>query len=167
MAALAQAFDPNAVEPDTGRPDPFPAGRVRFMVMNTDVKPTKSGNGSFLWMELEVQGGANDKRKWWDQITLANPNPQAVEIGQRQLSALCHSVGYLQALQNSDVLHGRTGEADVDVEPAGIANGKSFPAKNVTKRYIVPGSEDAKAAPAASNAAPAQSAQLKKKPWEK
>lgn len=169
MAALGYAYQPTDHDPDT-RPDPFPAGRVKFMVLNTDVKSTKAGNGSFLWIELEAQSGPGAGRKWWDQITLTNPNPQAVEIGQRQLSALCHSVGYLQALTDSDVLHGRSGEAEVGIEPAGTANGKSFSAKNVTKKYIVPGSEGtggAKVAAAASGAASAPAPSTKKKPWEK
>lgn len=171
MAALGYAYVPTDHDPDT-RPDPFAAGRVTFMILNTDVKRTKTGNGSFLWLELEVQGGPNAGRKWWDQITLDNPNPQAVEIGQRQLSALCHSVGYLQPLTDSDVLHGKSGEAEVGIEPAGIdKSGKSFSAKNVTKKYIVPGAAGgataSRPAPANGNATQAAPAAApKKKPWQ-
>lgn len=173
MAQLGYAYNPTDHDPDT-RPDPFPAGRVRFMVTDTDVKPTKAGNGSYLWLELAVTGGPHDGRRWWDQITLQNPNPQATEIGQRQLSALCHAVGYVKPLENSDVLHGMSGEAEVGIEPAGVDKntGKSFPAKNVTKKYIVPegvGGRAKASAPAASNAnakvghsTPAAG----KKPWE-
>lgn len=166
MAALPQSYDPRDHNPDD-RPDPFPAGRVRQMILDTDVKRTATGTGSYLWIEHQVQGGPHDGRKFWNQITLENPNSQAVEIGQRQLSALCHSVGYLQALTNSDVLHGRSGEVDVEVEPAGTKNGKSFPAKNVVKRYILPG--DTNHAPGGkpsqqSQAAPSNGRQ--KRAWE-
>ncbi len=140
MAQLGVAFNPRDYDPDT-RPEPFVSGRYRFMVMTTDVVRTKSGDGSYLKIEHEVQGGPNQGRKFFNQITLENPNVTAVEIGQRQLSALCHSVGYLQALVDSDVLHGKSCEADISIEPAGKdpKSGKEFAAKNVVKRYILPG----------------------------
>src|SRR5687768_12467580 len=140
MAQLGYAYDPRAYEPEA-RPEPFPAGRYAFMVTSTDVRRTKAGDGSYLVVEHEVQGGQHHKRRFYNQVTLENPNPQAVEIGLRQLSALCHAVGYLEPLTDSDVLHGRTGEAEVVVEPAGIdqKSGKAYDAKNAVKRYVLPG----------------------------
>lgn len=141
MAQLPNYYDPNQHEPDTGRPDPFPDGRYRFMVLATDVKRTRAGDGSFLVIEHEVQGGPYDRRKFFNQITLENPNVQAVEIGQRQLSALCHAVGFLQALTDSDALHGRSGEVEIGTEEESFdkTTGKRYPAKNVVKRYVLPG----------------------------
>jgi hypothetical protein len=170
MAALGTSYDPRNYEPDSGRPDPFPDGQVRFMILGTDVRRTKAGDGSFLVVEHEVQGGPYSGRKWFGQITLENPNVQAVEIGQRQLSALCHCVGYLRPLVDSDALHGRSGEAEVGTEPAGTdKSGKPFAAKNVTKRYILPEAANgaARASPASHAAPPPQQrAAAGYRPWK-
>jgi hypothetical protein len=173
MAQLGYTYDPTAHDPD-GRPDPFPAGRTKFMILNTDVRTTKAGTGSYLWIELEVNSGPHAGRRWWDQITLSNPNSQAVEIGQKQLSALCRSVGWMRPLIESESLHGLSGEADVGIEPAGTdaKTGKSFGPKNVTRKYVVTGAaEGLKPVPAASGngaaaeAQPANAAASGAKPW--
>jgi hypothetical protein len=171
MPALGVSYNPTDYDPNT-RPDPFPAGKYRFMILETDVKATRAGDGSYLAVTHEVQGGPHNGRKFFNQITLANPNLQAQEIGQRQLSALCHTVGYLRPLTDSDVLHGLSGEADIGVEPAGRdpKTGKEFAAKNVVKRYIVPGEAGA-AATAEVHQHPATQQQQKaasggsKRPW--
>ena len=156
MANLPTGFDPNSVDPDA-RPDPFPAGKYRFMILGTDVKRTKAGDGSYLVIEHEVQGGAHQGRHFFNQITLENPNVQAVEIGQRQLSAVCHAVGYLQALTNSDVLHGRSGEAEIEVDGGSTGkDGKAYGPKNVVKRYVLPGDGKRPTGGASASARPAR-----------
>lgn len=178
------AFDPMSVEPDTGRPEPFARGVVRFIVTKADPTPAKGANlrsdglydRSFLAVEHTVHGGPNDGRKWWNQITLTNTNVQAEEIGARQLSALYRCLGIYVAVTESEFLLGRTGNAEVDIEPESRdpKNGKLYSAKNVTKRYI---EDDASSVGVAANvgggtrgaasAPPAAQAAPKKKPWEK
>ncbi len=139
MPDLGVSIDPREITPDTGRPEPFPDGVYRFMVLNTDVRSTKKGDGSLLVVDHEVQGGEYAGRRWFSQITLDNPSQQAVAIGQRQISALLHSVGYMKVLTNSDALHGLVGEAEVGIEGEShdIHAGKTYAAKNVTRRYII------------------------------
>lgn len=162
MAQLAQSFDPTSVEPQ--KPfEPLPRGDYDVMILDTRVKPTKANDGSMLEIDLEVQTGPHANRKLFDRITLENKNTQAVEIGQRQLSGLCHAVGYLQPLTDSDVLHGRSCVARV-----GIEKGEGqYQDKNKISAYSAKG---AKAVPVSSRGAPAIAAApaaRKGMPWQK
>lgn len=88
-------FDATTVAPSSTY-DALPAGDYPAMVTAAEVKPTKMGNGKFIELTIEVQGGEFQGRRLWDRINYDNPNPKAVEIAQRQLSALCHAVNQLQ-----------------------------------------------------------------------
>jgi hypothetical protein len=126
------------------------------MILSTDVATASTGNGSFLKVEHEVASGPYQGRKVFDQITLENVNPQATEIGQRQLSALCHACGWLDPLTDSDVLHGRTLRAKVGIDPERTdqKTGKTYGARNKIVAYILPGQNGAaKPAPAPAKAA--------------
>lgn len=161
MAQLATAFDPTSVEPQKAF-EPLPRGDYSVMVVNTSVEKTKAGDGSMLAVELEVQAGPHARRKVFDRITLDNPSVQAVEIGQRQLSGLCHATGWLKPLRDSDALHGRTCVAKVGIEVD--KNGK-YADKNKVVAYTS-STDGLKALVPATNGVetPATPA---KKPWEK
>ncbi len=102
MTALT--FDARQVQPDQGELPPFPTGWYVGMVVKTEVKPNSKGTGNLLECVTEVQQGPHKGRRVYDTFNLSNPSPQAVEIGLRQLSALCHAVGVLQ-LQDTQQLH--------------------------------------------------------------
>lgn len=88
-------FNSAAVEP-TEEFKPIPAGDYVLMVEKVELKPTKAGTGSYLSLQLKVQGGQFNNRVVFDMITYENPNPQAVEIGHRKLSGLCRAAGIAQ-----------------------------------------------------------------------
>lgn len=103
MAQLNQHFDANAVEPAA----PFellPPGKYPVQIVQSEMRPTKTGTGQLLWLEMDVIEGPHRGRKIWDQLNLVNPNQQTVEIAQRTLSAICHAVGQLQ-VSDSEQLH--------------------------------------------------------------
>lgn len=114
MAQLNQHFDANTVEPAA----PFellPPGRYVAQIVQSEMRPTKAGNGQLLWLELDVLEGPHQGRKIWDQLNLVNPNQQTVEIAQRALSAICHAVGQLQ-VSDSEQLHLRPLQVTLAVE---------------------------------------------------
>lgn len=98
-------FDSTNVTPDTGI-DPIPAGDYTCMIIDSDMKPTKNGQGQYLELIMQVIDGPYANRLLWDRITLVHPNNKTVEIAQRQLSAICHAVGVIQ-VQDSAQLHNR------------------------------------------------------------
>jgi hypothetical protein len=123
MASLQQylpgGFNAAAVEPQAPRDnEPLPAGLYTVEITNADVKPLKSGNGIGLEIECTVIDPApHAKRKVWQTLNIQHSNPQAEQIGQAQLSALCRAVGIAQ-LDDSDQLFQRLVRIRTKVRPA-------------------------------------------------
>lgn len=114
MAQLNATFDATGVAPAAPL-ELLPPGRYAAQIVNSEMRPTRAGNGQYLWLELDVLEGAHRGRKLWDQINLVNPNPQTVEIAQRTLSAICHALGQMQ-VSDSEALHFRPLQITVVVE---------------------------------------------------
>jgi hypothetical protein len=102
MANLS-GFDANRVEPSTDY-DPLPAGKYLAVITESEMKPTKSGTGSYLQFTFEILDGQFKGRKVWARLNLANSNEMTVKIAQAELSAICRAVGVL-APNDSVELH--------------------------------------------------------------
>ncbi len=76
--------------------EPIPAGKYLAIITDSEMKPTKNGNGSFLDLTFQVIEGPYKNRLLWARLNLDNPNKQAVEIARAQLSAVCRAVGVMQ-----------------------------------------------------------------------
>ena len=94
MADLG-SFDANQVEPNTDF-EPIPAGKYVAIITESELKPTKSGNGHYLELTFQIVEGEYANRNVWARLNLDNPNKQAVQIARGQLSAICRAVGVLQ-----------------------------------------------------------------------
>ena len=114
MAQLNQHFDASTVEPAAPR-ELLPPGRYTAQIVQSEMRPTKAGDGQMLWLELDVLDGPYQGRKLWDQLNLVNRNQQTVEIAQRTLSAICHAVGQIQ-VSDSEQLHFRPMAVNLAVE---------------------------------------------------
>lgn len=104
MADLDFEFDPNEVPEDDRSFDPLPAGEYQMQVIESEIKPTKSGGGEQLILTLEVINGPYSKRRVWDRLNIRNQNADAQRIAQRSLADLCLAVG-ITSLRNTDDLH--------------------------------------------------------------
>lgn len=98
-------FDATHIDPSSSY-DAIPAGDYEAIVTDSALKSTKDGSGQYLELTIEIQSGQHQGRRLWDRLNLQNRNQKAVEIAQRQLSALCHSINVLQ-VQNPQQLHNR------------------------------------------------------------
>lgn len=94
MANL-NGFDAATVDPATDF-EPLPAGKYLTVITDSQMKPTKSGTGHFLELTFQVIDGEFKNRLLWARLNLDNPNRQAVQIAQGELSAICRAVGVLQ-----------------------------------------------------------------------
>lgn len=92
---------------------PIPAGVYTVAIIESDVKPTRSG-GQQAVFTLQVTEGQFAGRKVFARINVRNQSSEAERIGQSQLSALCHAAGVLQ-LQDTAQLHGKIVRARVTV----------------------------------------------------
>lgn len=113
MADL-QGFNAETVEPqDTF--DPLPAGEYPCLITQSEMKPTKSGGGAYLELELQVVEGPYAGRKLWDRLNLHNANETTVKIAKGTLSAICRAVGVLRPADSHE-LHDRPLVCRVRVE---------------------------------------------------
>ena len=87
-------FNAADVEPSIGF-DAIPAGKYQVIINESEMKPTKTGNGQYLWIEFEVTTGEYKGRKLWTRLNLENPNPDAVRMARADLSAICRAVNVL------------------------------------------------------------------------
>lgn len=149
MAALGFHFDANSVTPDAPR-DVIPAGDYTVQIINSEMKPTKAGTGAYLWMELEILDGPYARQHLFDRLNLQNTNPQAQEIAQRALSAICHAIGKLQ-VSDSDQLHFQPLRAKVKVKPA---DGQYAASNEIGGYSPLNGARPAASAPATAAARP-------------
>ena len=155
MSGNLNGFNAAEVEPQSSM-EPIPAGWYNVMIVHSEFKATKAGTGEYLQLEMDVLDGENEGRKLWDRLNLNNPNQTAVDIAQRQLSAICRAVGVMTPQDSAD-LHDKPLQVKVSIRPAG--NG--YEASNEVKAYDAAqgaGAPTQQAAPA-SNAG--------KKPWQK
>ena len=94
MANL-NGFDANNVDPATDF-EPIPAGKYLAVITDSEMKPTKNGKGHYLELTFQVIDGAYKNRMLWSRLNLDNPNAQAVQIAQGELSAICRALGVMQ-----------------------------------------------------------------------
>jgi len=160
MSGNLQGFNAEEVEPQ-GSFEPIPAGWYTCMVTDSEFKPTKNGQGEYLQLRLDVIDGEHEGRVLFDRLNLNNPNQTAVEIAQRQLSAICRAVGIMTPSDSTE-LHDRPLNVKVSIRPAG--NG--YEASNEVKAYD---SAEGASAPEQTAAASggASGGGQSKKPWQK
>lgn len=101
MANL-QGFNAAEVEPNEGF-EPLPAGHYSVVISDSEMKPTKSGNGNYLKLCLDVIEGQYRNRKLFLNLNLDNPNPQAVQIARGELSAICRAVGVMTPKDSAEL----------------------------------------------------------------
>lgn len=148
-----QGFNAAEVEP-TGSTEPLPAGWYTAMIVDSQFKSTKAGTGEYLELTFEVVEGEHQNRKVWARLNLNNPNQTAVDIAQRELSAICRAVGIMTPQDSAD-LHDKPLSIKVAIRPAG--NG--YDASNEVKGYAE--------ADGAAEVKPAAVAAAGKKPWQR
>lgn len=155
------SFDASKVAP--AKPmDPVPKGWYQVKIFESDVAPAKTDptGGTRLALGVEIITGEYAGRKAWDGINIKNKNPKAQEIGQEQLSALCHATGCIK-MSATEELHDKPFEIKLGLEEDRSetnAAGKtvSYDARNVFKGFRpIEGAAPASAGTPTAAAAPA------------
>jgi hypothetical protein len=161
MASIGFAFDANSVQPSTAY-EALPQGDYEVMIVDSNMEGNKAGTGQFLKLQLQVISGPRTNAVLFVRLNLDNPNPKAVEIAQRDLSAICHAVGVLQVTDSAQ-LHNRPFIAKVTVK-----DDPQYGLSNEVKGYKPMGQAQQPAPVAAAPAyaaAPPQAAPAGNAPW--
>ncbi len=97
-------FDASQVDP--AQPfEAIPSDKYVVEITNSELKPTKSGNGSYLEIEYTVLDGEYRGRKVWDRLCLNHPTQKTVDIARSHLSAICHAVDVLRPRESNELHH--------------------------------------------------------------
>ena len=95
-------FNANEVEPTVAF-EAIPAGKYNAVIVDSEIKQTKSGNGSYLELTFEVTEGEYKGRKVWARLNIDNPNADAVKIARGELSAICRAVNVMTPNDSVDL----------------------------------------------------------------
>lgn len=82
-------FNPGNIPVQEDDFNPIPEGIYRCMVESVDVKENSTHTGQICKIQMGILGPVQAGRKLFDNFNLANPNPEAVRIGQEQLAKFC------------------------------------------------------------------------------
>ncbi len=100
MADLG-GFDANKV-PESEF-DALPAGEYRAVLIESNKKPTKAGNGHLLECKLQIIDGQYKNRTVFDRFNLWNASEQAREIAAQQFAKLCKAVNVTTPKDSSEL----------------------------------------------------------------
>lgn len=145
MAQLPQAFDANNFDP-TQSAGMLPIGKHKVVVDSSELKETTAKDGGYLQLNLKVIEGPQAGATGPYRLNLYNKSTQAVDIANKQFSAVCHVTGVF-VVQDSSMLHNKPFMVEVGLQ-------KPDPSKpevkytEVKKVFDVAGNEPGKAAQA-------------------
>lgn len=166
MASFGHTFDASQVEPNTPY-EVLPPGKYLAQIVASEMRVTKDGNGQYLFIEIDILEGTYAGRKLFDRLNLINANPEAVQIAQRSLSAICRAVGKMQ-VNDSEQLHLIPLIADVRVRPPKGEYGESNSIRYLPRNGApVATAAPSRPAPATAPATPAATAASNGLPWKR
>jgi len=93
----------------------IPAGWYPARIVRSDLRDLKSGDGQRLVLTYALHGGPFAERRIDAGFNVDHPNPQAVEISQKELAKVLRACG-LSTIQDTLELHDRMHQVRVSVE---------------------------------------------------
>jgi len=135
---------------------PIPDGVYNAEIKTAEMKNTKDGTGQYINLALTVLGPTHAKRIVFSMINIVNKNPEAEEIGLRQLKELRIACG-IASLRDTDELIGKTLKIKVKTR-----KDENYGDKNVVASYM---SASGGSMPAPGQSTPASTGSAP--PWAK
>ena len=133
--ATALSFNARTVAP-TENTIVIPSGWQNATITDGIASATKGAKkGVCLTVEFTVLDGEHKGRKVWNRFNIENASEKAQEIGQRDLSALCHAAGVMD-VSNDKCFNGKNLQIKIGLDRADdAAKDKGYEDKNNTKGY--------------------------------
>jgi len=136
---------------------PIPAGTYEAVIIESEIKATQAGTGSYLNLKHQIIDGTHSGRTIYNNINLKNPNETAVKIGRKALAQIEKALGLgVGELRDDEQMKGKPMKIKVVI-------GKDDPqygARNEIKAYLPYLSDEPPAESGLGGSAPA------KKAWE-
>jgi hypothetical protein len=154
-------FDSSTVEPSKSFA-PIPAGVYPAQIVDSEMKPLKSGNGNGLSLQFEILGNQHAGRRIFANLNIHHSNKEAERIAQEQLSAICHAVG-VRVVQDSSQLHNKPLNVRVKIRKQ-----DGYEDRNEISGYeALPGGAAPVQRPVQQAASAAAQSTAPRKPWER
>lgn len=116
-----------------------PKGKYPATISNTEIRETKDKTGGMFIIEYTTQAG-----KIEDRFNLWNTSPQAVQIAQNQLSAVCYVTGIFKIDFNNDGAALRGAKLMIEVDDQKNKAGEPTGYVEVSKIFDMQGNEPGK-----------------------
>lgn len=101
MVALPTTYNPKEVEAATGGGSSIPSGKYRCVVLGSEEKPTKNGEGSYVEMSYQITDGSFKEQFLVERFNFNNKSKQAVDIAFAQYKQLCEACGKPDAMDTA------------------------------------------------------------------
>lgn len=156
MVALPQTF--NTADVADSEFEIIPPGEYEAIITESEMKATNGGDGAYIQMKIQVQGGQYNGRVLFERLNIQNKNDQAVEIAYRTLKKICEAAGKT-AIKDTSELHNKRLVIVLEVEKSKpyVKDGvtKDGRNQNVIKAYKPHGGTNTEGAgqPASGNTA--------------
>ena len=141
MAQLPSVFKTDDHE-EMGGFDALPAGWYGAEVIKSEVKQTRAKTGKYLSLQFKILDEEYEGRLIFCNLNLVNPNPQAVEIAQRELKSICVACGIDGDLDDSVDLHNIPIGIKLTIKPATADYPEGNNIKGYCKQEDLPEDED-------------------------
>lgn len=115
MARLLNSFNASESE-KLGSFTAIPAGTYLAQIIKSELKPTKTGDGSYLQLVYQILEGDHVNRQIFARLNLQNANVQTVEIAQKTLATIAECCG-VDIVEDSEQLHNIPMYINVVVKP--------------------------------------------------
>jgi len=103
MGNLGETFDASGQERIESKFELFPTGPYKCVVVETEMKPTKAGTGTYIELKHQVIDGKYQNRFFWARLNWTNPDATAVAIGKTRFAELCEAVNVLRPSDTNEV----------------------------------------------------------------
>ena len=152
MAQLLEMFDATQIAPEQSGSSPqLPLGKHPVVIVESEVKATKAGDGGYLAFVLEVIDGPARGERGIMRLNLYSSSEKAKIRAQGQASALSHVTG-IYKWQDTNLLHNKPFVVDVgtsqltdEQKTAQLAGQSVTPFTQVNKILDMQGNEPGKA----------------------
>ncbi|MCK5604793.1 DUF669 domain-containing protein, partial [Candidatus Pacearchaeota archaeon] len=116
MVGLPQQYN-TADLPDTGgNLVLIPQGQYQAVILSSEMKPTKNGQGQFLALTLAITQGDYANTEFIERLNIVNQNAVAVEIAYKTLARISEAVGMTQTPADSNELHNKALMIQIETE---------------------------------------------------
>ena len=108
----------------------LPEGTYLSKIIESELRPTKAGDGERLVLTFEVLSGEFRERRFFVGLNIKNPTPETQERANNELTSISKAVGVVK-FKDTSALHGKPMKVKL-----AIRKSDGYPPQNNAKKYM-------------------------------